>query len=156
MARRTKTIPQIVLSNADGSWGDERERTVMLEAYGYVFPLTLVLWLGFAAVAAWFVPIWVTLAMFVLLVIPMGEWRRYTKARGVDSAALAYRSGAWGRSVLIGLYAGACAVSMVVAVAVELNPGGRAAPYIVGGIAGALAAPVAARLGAKRSVESER
>ncbi|EGD55321.1 hypothetical protein [Gordonia neofelifaecis] len=153
MARQAKTIPAILLRDADESWGDERERSVMLEAYAYVFILATILLWTLAAVAAWFVPAWVTVALFVALLVPSMEWQRYCKARGVDANVLAYGSAAWWRTALIGCYFGACAISMATAVIAGLGSDDSVAGGVVGGIAGAIAAVFVGRWAAKRKLK---
>ena len=150
MSSGAKTLPALLLADADDSWGDERERAVMLEAYAYVFILTnIVLWTVAAAVA-WFVPAWVTIVLFVALLIPSLEWQRYCKARGVDANTLAYGGDSWLRVALTGMYFGACAIVMITAVIAEFNPGSGVGGGIVGGVVGALSAILVGRWAAKR------
>lgn len=154
MAQRpAKTLPALLLSSTDDSWGDERERSVMLESYAYVFILATVLLWTVAAVVAWFIPIWVTVTLFVALMIPWIEWQRYTRARGVDANTLAYGGESWKRTAVAGLYFGACAASMAAAVISRGDSdGGGVTGVIVGGAVGAVAAVSIGRWEARRKI----
>ncbi|MBY4570050.1 hypothetical protein ACN95_08475 [Gordonia sihwensis] len=156
MSPQTKTLPALLLRNTDDSWGDERERAVMLEAYAYVFILATILLWTLAAVSAWFVPAWVTVAFFLGLLIPSVEWQRYCRARDVDAHALAYGGESWVRTALIGCYFGGCAVSMATAVIAEIDPGDGVGGAVAGGVVGALAAVLVGRWGAKRKQDQNR
>ena len=150
--RHTKTIPALLLSSTDDSWGDERERSVMLESYAYVFILATVLLWTMAAVVAWFIPIWVTVTLFVALMIPWIEWQRYTRARGVDANTLAYGGESWKRTAVAGLYFGGCAASMAAAVISRVDSDGGVTGVIVGGAVGAVAAVAIGRWEARRKL----
>lgn len=150
MIQRSNTLPAVLLQSSADAWGDEREHGVMLEAYAYVFILsTIVLW-TIAAVAAWFVPPWVTVLLFFGLLIPSIEWQRYARARGVDANALAYGGDSWIRVALTGVYFGACALSMASAVISQLDPDGGISGAIAGGAVGAIVAVAVSRWAAKR------
>ncbi|MEP9392853.1 hypothetical protein ABLE92_11020 [Gordonia sp. VNQ95] len=134
------TVPELLLGPDDGSWGDERERSVLLDGYAYIYILgSIALWV-LGAVAAWFIPIWVTIALWLVLVVPAWEWQRFAKARGVDAQALAYARAARTRMVLLSVLVGACSVSMGLAVwgAVVPDDGssGLVVWTIVGGVVG--------------------
>ncbi|ALG85817.1 hypothetical protein [Gordonia phthalatica] len=155
MTPRAKTIPALLLADTDDSWGDERERSVMLQAYAYVFILANVLLWTLAAAAAWFVPAWVTIALFLALLIPSLEWQRYCRALGVDANTLAYGGDSWLRVALTGIYFGACAVVMATAVIAKLNPDGGVGGAVAGGVVGALTAIAAGRWAAKRKKQQQ-
>lgn len=152
----TRTLPELLLAESSESWGDERERAVMLEAYAYVFLLTqFVLW-SVGAVLAWFVPVWVTVVLFVAFLAPSMEWQRYTRARGVDAYRLAYSGSSFRRTALIGAFSGCCAVSMAVAVAIQVAPdSSTTVGAIVGGICGGAAAIAFGRWHAKRRTNDD-
>lgn len=151
MPQRAKTIPALLLQSSADSWGDERERGVMLEAYAYVFILMNILLWTLAAVAAWFVPAWVTIVLFVAMLIPSLEWQRYSRARGVDANMLAYGGESWIGVALTGLYFGACALSMATAVVSQFdNSDSSVSGGIAGGVVGALTAVLVGRWAAKR------
>ncbi|MEZ5210663.1 MULTISPECIES: hypothetical protein [unclassified Gordonia (in: high G+C Gram-positive bacteria)] len=133
-----RTLPDLLLAPAAHSWGDERERTVMLEGYAYVFLLTQFLLWTTGAVVAWFVPGWVIVVLFVAFLLPAMEWQRYTRARDVDANTLAYAGGSLARVVTTGFYFGACAISMCVAATTHWLPNdGSASGAVVGGVIGA-------------------
>lgn len=143
MTTRTRTLPRLLLATGAESWGDERERAVMLEAYAYVFLLTTYLLWTVGAVIAWFIPAWVTIVLFLAFLLPSLEWQRYTKARGVDANTLAYSSSLL-RTALAGAYFGACALSMCVAVTVAWVP--ESSFTLSGGLVGGLCGGAAAIL----------
>ncbi|MGB6124751.1 MAG: hypothetical protein WBG47_05285 [Gordonia sp. (in: high G+C Gram-positive bacteria)] len=152
-AGSTTTLPGLLLGKSSDAWGDERERSVMLEAYAYVFVLaTIVLW-TVAAVIAWFVPWWVTLVLFLALIIPSMEWQRYCKARDVDANLLAYGGSSWLRATLIGVYFGVCAISMTVAVLTEIGRGNSVTGGLIGGVLGMIGAVTGARWAARRKAQ---
>ncbi|MGW5524294.1 hypothetical protein [Gordonia sp. NPDC003950] len=134
--------------------GDERERAVLLEGYAYIYSVMAVaLWI-LSAVAAWFIPIWVTIGLWLVLIVPAMEWQRFAKARGVDAQSLVYARASRRRVLGLGVITGACSVSMALAVILEITPSGDSATIvgaIVGGVAGGTAAYLFARHRAKRS-----
>ncbi|WP_026917598.1 hypothetical protein [Gordonia shandongensis] len=155
MSARRTTLPALLLGESSEAWGDERERSVMLEAYAYVFVLaTVALW-TLAAIAAWFVPVWVTVALFVCLLVPTLEWQRYCSARDVDAQRLAFGGASALRATLTGLYFGGCAVSMIAAVMQSVWPGDTIAAPVAGGAAGAIGAVVWGRIAARRAAQRE-
>ena len=80
-----------VLGTGNPSWGDERERNVMLEAYAFAQILTVYAALLSGAVVAWLVPLWVTLGLLLVVVaFPSMAFGRYCRARNVDVRALVY------------------------------------------------------------------
>lgn len=147
----SQSLPNLLLSPTSDSWGDERERSVMLEAYAYVFALTqVVLWTVFA-VLAWFIPWWATVVLFLAFLIPAMEWQRYTRARDVDANLLAYGGNAARRTAIIGLYLGACGASMAMAVIRQLQPdSGATQGAIIGAVVGAVGAIALGWWSAKR------
>lgn len=112
------------------------------------------LW-ALAAVAAWFVPAGVTIAVFVALLIPAMAWQRYCTAHGVDASTLAYGGVAARRTVIMAVFLVGCALSMTAAVATDLMPGD---PVIVSGVIGGLvgggATVVIMRLRAQRRLRA--
>ncbi|MFT4088022.1 MAG: hypothetical protein QM658_12920 [Gordonia sp. (in: high G+C Gram-positive bacteria)] len=147
-----KTLPNLLLAESSQSWGDERERAVMLEGYAYVYILTqFTLW-TVGAVIAWFVPAWVTVVLFLAFLIPALEWQRFTRARGVDANTLAYSGAGFLHTAVTSAYIGACALSMAISVIVACSPdaGSTSAGAIAGGVGGIAIAVVAGRWAAKR------
>ncbi len=136
-----RTLPDLLLAPDAQSWGDERERGVMLEAYAYVFVLAQFLLWTTGAIIAWFVPGWVTVTLFAVFLLPSMEWGRYTRVRGIDANTLAYTRGSLARIVATGAYFGGCALSMCLAAVEYWTPDdGSASGAIVGGVVGAAAA----------------
>lgn len=148
-------LPALLLAEDSAAWGDERERTVMLQAYGYAYTLgTVVLW-TLAAVAAWFVPAWVTIALFVALLIPSMEWQRYCSARGVDASTLAYGGVAIRRTVVMAVFMVGCALSMIAAVTTALVPGDSVTVSgVIGGLVGGGATVLVMRIRAQRRLRA--
>lgn len=154
MSTRT-TLPSLLLGPAEESWGDERERSVMLEAYAYVFILTTIVLWTVGAVVAWFIPAWVTIVLFVAFAVPSLEWARYCSSRDVDVNTLAYGGSSFLRTALSGLYFGACAVSMALAAVDDLSPDDDSSSLygaITGGVVGAVAVILVLRLQARRKL----
>ena len=142
MTARNHTLPGLLLARSADSWGDERERAVMLEAYAYVFILTSYLLWTVGAVIAWFIPAWVVVVLFLTFLLPSLEWQRYSGARGVDANALAYTGSSLLRTALTGAYFCACALSMWAAAAVQWIPDSSATLRggLIGGVCGGAAA----------------
>ncbi|GAA3965484.1 hypothetical protein [Gordonia caeni] len=142
MTTRNHTLPGLLLARSANSWGDERERAVMLEAYAYVFILATYLLWTVGAVIAWFIPAWVTVILFLVFLFPSLEWQRYTGARGVDANTLAYTGGSLLRTALTGAYFGACALSMWASAALQWVPDSSSTLRggLVGGLCGGAAA----------------
>lgn len=138
MPTQKTTIPSLLLGPADPSWGDERERGILLEAYAYAYLLGAFLHWVILAVVAWFIPAWVGAIFFVALLIPAMEFQRYSKARGADTNLLTYGHGSRTRLVITAVVTCACAISAMLAITSSWS--GGAAGGIVGGIVGASAA----------------
>lgn len=137
-----RTLPDLLLAPTAQSWGDERERAVMLQAYAYVFLLAqFVLW-TVGAVIAWFIPAWVTIVLFLAFLIPSIEWQRFTKARDVDANTLIYTRDSLWRTASISAFFGMCALSMALSIIVAYMPddSSSAQGAVVGGICGVVAA----------------
>ncbi len=139
-----RTLPNLLLAESAESWGDERERSVMLTGYAYVFILTQFLLWTVGAIVAWFIPGWVTVVLFLAFLLPSLEWQRFNSARDVDAYSLAYTGRSLWRTSVTGLYFGACAISMAVAVTAQWAPddSGSLRGGIVGGIIGGVGAIV--------------
>ncbi|MDF3282708.1 hypothetical protein [Gordonia sp. N1V] len=156
MSSGRTTFPDLLLGPDDASWGDERERAVLLEGYAYTYTLsTLLLW-ALGAVAAWFVPAWVSVLWWVALIAPAMEWQRFCTARRVDPQTLVYARGSRRRIIVASLYTGACSLSMALAVILGLGPDGEATTIVgavVGGIVGGGAAFLLAR---RHAIKSEK
>lgn len=138
-----------VLGTGNPSWGDERERNVMLEAYAFAQILTLYAALLFGAVVAWLVPLWVTLGLLLVVVVfPSITFGRYCRARDVDVRALVYgRAGRMRIAVTFTIIIGAL-VCMMLGVAHRdgLVTGlGGIIGALVGGAAGILGGVLYAR-----------
>lgn len=150
--RPARSLPALLLGTGSESWGDERERSVMLEAYAYAFILSVALFCSVIAVVAWFVPAWVTILLFIALVVPSTEWARYCRARDVDPLVLTW-GGRWSARTVIGsLLAGGCGASIGLAVYLDLVPDTSSglASGIVGSVGGLLAVIWLNRRTAKR------
>lgn len=163
MSSTRSTFPELLLGSNDASWGDERERGVLLEGYAYSYTLsTLLLW-AIGAVVAWFVPVWVTVVLWFALVIPAVEWQRFCKVRHVDAQVLVYARASRLRVISAGIYTGACSLTMVLAATLALgfdNQSTTIVGAIVGGVVGGTLVLALSRLRAvqqdKRNAEDEQ
>ena len=125
MDARQRSLPNLLLGPDDASWGDERERGVLLEGYAYGYTLMLYLLWAVGAVITWFVPAWVSIVFWLAMVIPGMEFQRFCKARGVDSLTLVYGRSSRIRLVAVSLFIGICSLSMAIAAVLSLSPLGE-------------------------------
>ncbi|MFT4125449.1 MAG: hypothetical protein QM662_04390 [Gordonia sp. (in: high G+C Gram-positive bacteria)] len=152
-----KTLPNLLIGTNDASWGDERERAVLLEGYTYVYLLTVMpVWLV-GAIAAWFIPTWVTITLWLVLVIPSAEWQRFCRARHVDANTLVYARSSPARLITSVVFTGTCSMSMALAVVVRwsgaIDTTGSSTIWggIVGGIVGGTVTFAIAKIRARRA-----
>lgn len=153
MGTSRASFPNLLLGPDDASWGDEREREVMLEGYAYGYTLMLYTVWAVGAVVAWFIPAWVSVVLWLAFVIPAMEWQRFCRARQVDSLMLTYARASRARLLTATLITGGCSLSMALAVVHQLSPDGVQGGLwgaIVGGIVGGTVAFAVMRIIAKR------
>lgn len=159
MTSTRTTFPDLVMGRSDPSWGDERERSVLLDGYAYTYVLSAVTLWVVGAVIAWFIPGWVTLVLFLAILVPALEFSRYCSSRGVDAQRLTWARSTRSRLVVVSVISGVSAASMMCAAMADLTPAaGRTAMLIacaIGGLIGGVAAFVISRVRARRAEARE-